>query len=153
MALPSPKCSRSFRRRHPYIATVRSALKYSASQILSELNQQIGVSVCQLPMAVIRNRALQIKRTRDFGDRIIVANAVACNEAPLVTSDRRIHEHYRNAIWQERLSVSRRSGRRYNDAACTPNAMGAAAFNSDLSTLASCIPGKSCTPGARPIIL
>ena len=49
VALPSPKCSRSLRRRHPYIATVRSALKYSASQILSDLNQQIGVSVCQLP--------------------------------------------------------------------------------------------------------
>jgi PIN domain nuclease of toxin-antitoxin system len=77
----------------------KGALKYSASQILSDLNQQIGVSVCQLPMSVIMNSALQIKWTRDPGDRIIVANAVACNEAPLVTSDRCIHEHYPNAIW------------------------------------------------------
>jgi PIN domain nuclease of toxin-antitoxin system len=52
-----------------------------------------------LPMSVIMNSALQIKWTRDPGDRIIVANAVACNEAPLVTSDRCIHEHYPNAIW------------------------------------------------------
>jgi len=50
-------------------------------------------------MSVIMNSALQIKWTRDPGDRIIVANAAACNEALLVTSDRRIHEHYPNAIW------------------------------------------------------
>jgi PIN domain nuclease of toxin-antitoxin system len=77
----------------------KSVLKYSASQIHSDLNQQIGVSVCQLPMSVIMNSALRIKWTRDPGDRIIVANAVAHNEAPLVTSDRRIHDHYQNAIW------------------------------------------------------
>jgi PIN domain nuclease of toxin-antitoxin system len=77
----------------------KNALEYSASQILAALNQQIGVSVCQLPMSVIMNSALPIKWTREPGDRIIVANAAACNEAPLITSDRRIHEHYRNAIW------------------------------------------------------
>ena len=77
----------------------KSALKYSASQILAALNQQIGVSVCQLPMSAIMTSALAIKWTRDPGDRIIVANAVANNEAPLITSDRRIHEHYQNAIW------------------------------------------------------
>jgi PIN domain nuclease of toxin-antitoxin system len=77
----------------------KSALKYSASQIFADLNQQIGVSVCQLPMSAIMTSALAIKWTREPGDRIIVANAVANNEAPLITSDRRIHEHYRNAIW------------------------------------------------------
>jgi PIN domain nuclease of toxin-antitoxin system len=77
----------------------KSALKYSASQILAALNQQIGVSVCQLPMSAIMTGALAIKWTREPGDRIIVANAVANNEAPLITSDRRIHEHYRNTIW------------------------------------------------------
>ena len=77
----------------------KGTIKYTASQILSDLNQQIGVSVCQLPMAVIMNSALQIKWTREPGDRIIVANAIANNEVPLVTSDRRIHEQYPNAIW------------------------------------------------------
>jgi PIN domain nuclease of toxin-antitoxin system len=52
-----------------------------------------------LPMAVIINSALQVKWTREPGDRLIVANAIANNEAPLVTSDRRIHEQYPNAIW------------------------------------------------------
>jgi PIN domain nuclease of toxin-antitoxin system len=77
----------------------KGALNYTASRILSDLNQQIGVSVCQLPMAAVMNSALQIKWTRDPGDRIIVANAIANNEVPLVTSDRRIQERYPNAIW------------------------------------------------------
>ena len=77
----------------------KGVLRYSACQILADLNQQIGVSVCQLPMATIMNAALSIKWTREPGDRIIVANAIANNEAPLITSDRRIHEHYENAIW------------------------------------------------------
>ena len=36
---------------------------------------------------------------REPGDRVIVANAIANNEAPLITSDRRINEEYPNAIW------------------------------------------------------
>ena len=77
----------------------RGTIKYTASQILSDLNQQIGVSVCQFSMAVIMSSALGLKWTREPGDRIIVANAIANNEAPLITSDRRICAQYRNAIW------------------------------------------------------
>ena len=36
----------------------KGVLRYSACQILADLNQQIGVSVCQLPMATIMNSAL-----------------------------------------------------------------------------------------------
>jgi PIN domain nuclease of toxin-antitoxin system len=77
----------------------KGAIKYPATQILSELNQRIVISVCQLPMSVIIQGALLVKWTREVGDRLIVANAIANNEAPLVTSDRRILDHYRNAIW------------------------------------------------------
>jgi PIN domain nuclease of toxin-antitoxin system len=77
----------------------KGTIKYSASHILSDLNQQLGLSVCQFPMAVVMSSALQVKWTREPGDRIIVANAIANNEAPLVTSDRRIHDRYPNAIW------------------------------------------------------
>jgi|SRR5271163_1095941 len=77
----------------------KGTIKYSASQILSDLNQQIGLSVCQFPMAVVMSAAIRVKWTREPGDRIIVANAIANNEAPLVTSDRRIHDQYPNAIW------------------------------------------------------
>ena len=77
----------------------KGAIKYAASHILSDLNQQIGLSVRQFPMATVMSAALGVKWTREPGDRIIVANAIANNEAPLVTSDRRIHERYPNAIW------------------------------------------------------
>jgi len=77
----------------------KAAIKYAASQILSDLNQQIGLTVCQFPMATVMRAALGVKWTREPGDRIIVANAIANNEAPLVTSDRRIQDQYPNAIW------------------------------------------------------
>jgi len=77
----------------------KGAIRYTASQILSDLSQQVGLSVCQFPMAVVMSSALRVKWTREPGDRIIVANAIANNDAPLVTSDRRIHEEYPNAIW------------------------------------------------------
>ena len=77
----------------------KAVLRYAAAQILSDLNQQIGLAVCQFPMALVMGSALRVKWTRDPGDRIIVANAMANNEAPLITSDRRIHAEYPNAIW------------------------------------------------------
>jgi len=77
----------------------KGTINYPAAQILSDLNQQMGLSVCQFPMAVVMSSALRLKWTREPGDRIIVANAIANNEAPLVTSDRRINEQYPNAVW------------------------------------------------------
>lgn len=77
----------------------KGVLRYAAAQILSDLNQQIGLAVCQFPMALVMGSALRVKWTRDPGDRIIVANAMANNAAPLITSDRRIHAEYPNAIW------------------------------------------------------
>ena len=77
----------------------KGTIRYSGTRILSDLNQRIVISVCQLPMSVIIHSALQVKWTREPGDRLIVGNAIANNEAPLVTSDRRILDQYRNAIW------------------------------------------------------
>ena len=42
---------------------------------------------------------LSFPYTREPGDRIMVANAIANNEAPLVTSDHLINAEYPNAIW------------------------------------------------------
>lgn len=77
----------------------RHTIKYGASQILADLSQQIGLAVCQLPMAQIVRRAVTIKWTREPGDLLIVANAMANNHAPLVTRDERIRGYYDNAIW------------------------------------------------------
>jgi PIN domain nuclease of toxin-antitoxin system len=83
----------------PEMLYEKGTIRYPASQILSDLNQQIGVTVCQLPMAVITNSALQVKWTCEPGDRLIAGNAIANNEAPLVTSDRQIRKQYPNVIW------------------------------------------------------
>jgi PIN domain nuclease of toxin-antitoxin system len=74
-------------------------LAHGANDVLAYLAQRIGVSVCQLPMSAIVDQAISVKWTREPADRLIVANAMARNEAPLITSDRGIREHYRNAIW------------------------------------------------------
>jgi PIN domain nuclease of toxin-antitoxin system len=78
----------------------KGAILHAASQILSDLSQQIGLSVCQLPFAsVVKAAAEQVKWTREPGDRLIVANAIANNQSPIVTSDRNIQANYDNAIW------------------------------------------------------
>ena len=74
-------------------------LTIAASEILADLTQTIGLNVCQFPMSTIVASALTIKWTRDPGDRLIVANAIANNEAPLISSDRTIQKNYANTIW------------------------------------------------------
>jgi len=53
----------------------KGAIRYLGSQIVADLNQQIGVTVCQLPMAVVMSSALEVKWTR------------------------RIRAEYKNAVW------------------------------------------------------
>jgi PIN domain nuclease of toxin-antitoxin system len=77
----------------------KGKLKYGANRILSDLAQQIGLNVCQMPMSAVVSSALAMSWTRDPGDRLIAANAHANNESPLITSDRMIRAHYKNTIW------------------------------------------------------
>lgn len=77
----------------------RGTIRYPAAQILADLTQQIGLSVCQMPFAQVVRSATTIKWTREPGDLLIVANAMANNKAPLITKDERIRNGYNNAIW------------------------------------------------------
>lgn len=77
----------------------KGTVRYSSEQIYSDLHRAIGVNICQLPMALIARSATALKWTRKPGDRLITANAVANNHAPLVTKDLHIREHYPQAIW------------------------------------------------------
>jgi PIN domain nuclease of toxin-antitoxin system len=77
----------------------KGTIRYPASRILGDLSQQIGLSVCQMTMAQIAHAALSIKWTREPGDLLIIANAMANNYAPLVTKDERIRGGYNNAVW------------------------------------------------------
>jgi PIN domain nuclease of toxin-antitoxin system len=77
----------------------KGAIRYASSEILADLSQQIGLSVCQMAMSQIVRSAVTIKWTREPGDLLIVGNAMANNQAPLVTKDERIRSGYNNAIW------------------------------------------------------
>lgn len=77
----------------------KGKIKYDANRILADLNQQIGLSVCQISMTSVVNSALGMSWTRDPGDRLITANAQANDASPLITSVRSIQDHYQNTIW------------------------------------------------------
>ena len=77
----------------------KRTIKYPSSQILADLTQQIGLSVCQMPFAQVVRNATTIKWTREPGDLLMVANVIANNYAPLITKDERIRSNYSNAIW------------------------------------------------------
>jgi PIN domain nuclease of toxin-antitoxin system len=77
----------------------KGTLKYPSGHILADLTQQIGLSVCQLAFAQVVRSATTIKWTREPGDLLIVAHAMANNSAPLVTKDKCIRSRYNNAIW------------------------------------------------------
>lgn len=75
----------------------RSALR--GQDVLRKLEQELGVSVCDLPFADVARAALDEKWTRDPFDRIIVAQAKVKGLAPLVSSDEEIAEHYPRTVW------------------------------------------------------
>lgn len=67
-------------------------------QVLEILGRDLGLKVCDLPFPEVARRALTLSWTRDPFDRLIVSQA-SLQEAPLVTKDGDIHEHYHGALW------------------------------------------------------
>ncbi len=72
-------------------------------QVLEILGRDLGLKVCDLPFPQVARRALDQSWTRDPFDRLIVSQA-SLREAPLVSKDREIHQHYRGALWSAPLS-------------------------------------------------
>lgn len=71
-----------------------------AEAMVSALAQEIGLRVCDLPFARVAGAALEETWTRDPFDRIIVGQA-KLRDAPLVSKDGHIQEHYPKALWVE----------------------------------------------------
>lgn len=69
-----------------------------ARDVVAALRTEIGLKVCDLPFATVADRALDLTWTRDPFDRLIVSQA-ALREAPLLSKDGSIHEHYPRAVW------------------------------------------------------
>ena len=69
-----------------------------ATLVLDALQAGLGVRVCDAPFPAVARAAESETWTRDPFDRMIVAQA-ALREAPLVTKDRVLHQHYDRAVW------------------------------------------------------
>jgi PIN domain nuclease of toxin-antitoxin system len=74
-------------------------IKIEAEPIIATLQQSLALSICDLPFAEVATRSLLQKWTRDPFDRLIVAQASA-RGARLITKDRFIRRHFKNAVWQ-----------------------------------------------------
>ena len=67
--------------------------------LVDQLRHRIGLTVRDPSFAAVIHTALFEDWTHDPFDRMIVAHARSDGEAQLVTSDRKIHEHYAQAVW------------------------------------------------------
>ncbi len=70
----------------------------SAKDIITDLSNSIGLSVCSKNFNNIINGSMELNWTRDPFDRIIVANA-ALNDNYLVTKDQMILKNYSKALY------------------------------------------------------
>ena len=73
--------------------------KLRARDVLSKLEHEVGLRVCNLPFADVAAAALDEKWTRDPFDRMIVAQAKANGFAPLISADEQIAQHYPRTVW------------------------------------------------------
>ena len=73
-------------------------LRVNASRVVEVLAEALDLRVCDLPFSTVVQYALKEGWSRDPFDRLIVAHAKA-SDAPLITKDQRIHQHYRRAVW------------------------------------------------------
>jgi PIN domain nuclease of toxin-antitoxin system len=69
-----------------------------ALPVLDALESALGLVVCSAPFSLVVREAEKLDWTRDPFDRLIVAQA-SVHEAPLLTRDGMIHEHYPHAVW------------------------------------------------------
>ncbi len=78
----------------------RKRIAFGAREILADLNATFGVGLCRAGFAAVAEAALKIKWTSDPFDRLIVAAAAARDQAPLVTRNRLVRQHYLKSLWQ-----------------------------------------------------
>jgi len=72
--------------------------KYTASEIISTLKNEINLTVLDIPFSTVTESSLSLSWTRDPFDRLIVASSIAL-DIPLLTKDKNILDNFENAIW------------------------------------------------------
>jgi PIN domain nuclease of toxin-antitoxin system len=73
-------------------------MRQSATTIVSALETDINLRICDLSFRDVASHAAKENWTRDPFDRLIVANAKTAG-APLISKDERMRAHYSGAIW------------------------------------------------------
>jgi len=67
-------------------------------EVVESLRHELGLRICDLPFPQVIEAAIEQSWTRDPFDRILVAQA-ALRQAPLLTKDTGIRQHYAQSIW------------------------------------------------------
>jgi PIN domain nuclease of toxin-antitoxin system len=73
-------------------------INQDAVTICTDLEERIGLSLCQKEFASVVERALPEAWTRDPFDRLIVAHAALDGDL-LISKDQSIRDHYPHARW------------------------------------------------------
>lgn len=73
-------------------------LTVAPDEVVAGLMTKLGMSSSDDPLAAVVEEAMTLAWTRDPFDRLLVATA-ALHRAPLITRDRKIHEHFTGAVW------------------------------------------------------
>jgi len=70
-----------------------------AQAVILQLRSVIELEICGLPFGRVTEMACYEAWTRDPFDRMIVAQARAGGNAPLITADEHILKNYSRAVW------------------------------------------------------
>ena len=70
----------------------------NAGNVISDLSLKLGLAQAEGDFSSVAAAAVGLSWTRDPFDRLIVAHA-AINGVSLLTKDRTIRRHYRQAVW------------------------------------------------------
>lgn len=80
-----------------YLNEIRRT-RSNAHDVLTKLEAEIGMAVCNLPFPKVIASAVHESWTRDAFDRVIVAHAKAAGMMNLITFDLSIQENYSQAL-------------------------------------------------------
>ncbi len=74
-------------------------MEKTPAEVLLALETFVRVGICTIPYVAVAMSVAQIDWTSDPGDALIVGQAMANGNAPLIASDRMIRANYAAAIW------------------------------------------------------
>lgn len=74
-------------------------ISHTSQTIIHELENRLGLTICDTPFNSIVNKANTLTWTRDPFDRLITASALL-NHVKLITKDKVIRKHTKLAVWE-----------------------------------------------------